>query len=34
MQDFAWNFPTKLVYGPGKLTEVGSVAKTLGKKLF
>ncbi|KXI21076.1 iron-containing alcohol dehydrogenase [Photobacterium sanguinicancri] len=34
MQDFAWNFPTKLVYGPGKLAEVGQVAQGLGKKAF
>ncbi|WP_162047862.1 iron-containing alcohol dehydrogenase [Vibrio taketomensis] len=32
MQNFAWNFQTKLVYGAGKLAEVGQVAKTFGKK--
>ena len=32
MQDFAWNFPTKLTYGPGKIKEVGSVAASLGAK--
>ncbi|WED29384.1 iron-containing alcohol dehydrogenase [Vibrio sp. DW001] len=35
MQDFAWNFQTKLTYGPGKISEVGNVAVSLGaKKVF
>ncbi|WP_176086555.1 iron-containing alcohol dehydrogenase [Martelella sp. HB161492] len=34
MQNFAWNFPTRLTYGPGRLKEIGSIAAGLGKKAF
>ncbi|MBZ4683341.1 MAG: alcohol dehydrogenase [Fusobacteriaceae bacterium] len=32
MQNFNWNFPTQLVYGKGRLNEVGEIAKNYGKK--
>ncbi|KMT66709.1 iron-containing alcohol dehydrogenase [Catenovulum maritimum] len=32
MTPFEWNFPTKLVYGPGRLSEVGQIASGYGKK--
>ncbi|GGA89649.1 NADH-dependent alcohol dehydrogenase [Neiella marina] len=32
MTPFEWNFPTKLTYGPGRISEVGEIAKAYGKK--
>ncbi|WP_372713416.1 iron-containing alcohol dehydrogenase [Ilyobacter sp.] len=32
MNNFEWNFPTKINYGPGKVNEVGEIAKAYGKK--
>lgn len=32
MNNFNWNFPTQLVYGEGRINEIGSIAKTYGKK--
>jgi alcohol dehydrogenase YqhD (iron-dependent ADH family) len=34
MQNFEWNFQTKLVYGPGRVQEVGPIAAGYGKKAF
>ncbi len=32
MNCFNWNFPTELVYGEGRINEVGAIAKNYGKK--
>jgi len=32
MSPFEWNFPTKLAYGPGKISAVGEIAAEYGKK--
>lgn len=32
MQNFEWNLPTKIMYGPGEISKLGSVAKQFGKK--
>lgn len=32
MTPFEWNFPTKIVYGPGRIHEVGTIAAAHGKK--
>ncbi|WP_409969520.1 iron-containing alcohol dehydrogenase [Bengtsoniella intestinalis] len=32
MHNFNWNFPTELVYGEGRIKELGSIAKQYGKK--
>ncbi len=32
MNNFNWNFPTELVYGEGRINEVGAIAKKYGKK--
>jgi len=32
MNNFQWNFPTKLTYGEGRINEVGVIAKEYGKK--
>ncbi len=32
MNNFNWNFPTELVYGQGRVKELGSIAKNYGKK--
>ncbi len=32
MNNFEWNFPTKLTYGAGRVKEVGEIAKEYGKK--
>ncbi|MFI3114774.1 MAG: iron-containing alcohol dehydrogenase [Clostridia bacterium] len=32
MTNFNWNFPTELVYGEGRIKELGSIAKNYGKK--
>ncbi len=32
MTSFNWNFPTELVYGEGRITELGDIAKKYGKK--
>ncbi len=32
MNDFNWNFPTELVYGAGRINEIGKIAKDYGKK--
>lgn len=32
MTPFEWNFPTKMVYGPGRIKEIGSIAAAHGKK--
>ncbi len=34
MNNFEWNFTTKLVYGPGRLSELGTLVKPYGKKVF
>lgn len=34
MNNFEWNFTTNLVYGPGRLSELGSLVKPYGKKVF
>jgi alcohol dehydrogenase YqhD (iron-dependent ADH family) len=34
MNNFEWNFTTTLVYGPGRLAELGDLAKPYGKKVF
>lgn len=34
MNNFEWNFSTNLVYGPGRLSELGELVKPLGKKVF
>ncbi len=32
MTNFNWNFPTEIVYGEGRVKELGGIAKTYGKK--
>lgn len=32
MTNFNWNFPTELVYGEGRISEIGQIAKQYGKK--
>ncbi len=32
MHNFNWNFPTELVYGEGRVKELGAIAKNYGKK--
>ncbi|WZL81171.1 iron-containing alcohol dehydrogenase [Vallitaleaceae bacterium 9-2] len=32
MNNFNWNFPTELVYGSGRINEIGQIAKKYGKK--
>ncbi len=32
MNNFNWNFPTELVYGEGRINEIGEIAKSYGKK--
>lgn len=32
MNNFNWNFPTEMVYGQGRINEVGEIAKAYGKK--
>ncbi len=32
MNNFKWNFPTELVYGSGRINEIGQIAKKYGKK--
>jgi alcohol dehydrogenase YqhD (iron-dependent ADH family) len=32
MNNFNWNFPTELVYGVGRINEIGKIAKDYGKK--
>jgi alcohol dehydrogenase YqhD (iron-dependent ADH family) len=32
MNNFNWNFPTELVYGKGRIMEIGAIAKSYGKK--
>ncbi len=32
MNNFNWNFPTEMVYGQGRISEIGEIAKTYGKK--
>ncbi len=32
MTNFNWNFPTELVYGEGRVKELGTIAKAYGKK--
>ncbi|MBB6479891.1 iron-containing alcohol dehydrogenase [Spirochaeta isovalerica] len=32
MTPFQWNFPTKLTYGEGRISEAGAIAKEYGKK--
>ncbi|WP_214879296.1 MULTISPECIES: iron-containing alcohol dehydrogenase [unclassified Exiguobacterium] len=32
MDNFNWNFPTELVYGEGRISEIGKIAKMHGKK--
>ncbi len=34
MDNFDWNFPTTLTYGPGRLAELGDITKEHGKKVF
>jgi alcohol dehydrogenase YqhD (iron-dependent ADH family) len=34
MNNFEWNFTTELVYGPGRLSELGRIVKPYGKKVF
>lgn len=34
MNNFEWDFSTQLVYGPGRLSELGDIVKTYGKKAF
>jgi len=34
MDNFNWNFTTEMVYGPGRLNELGGIAKEYGKKVF
>ena len=34
MDNFNWNFTTELVYGPGRLAELGKICKGHGKKIF
>ncbi|ASI35340.1 alcohol dehydrogenase (plasmid) [Exiguobacterium sp. N4-1P] len=32
MDNFNWNFPTEIVYGEGRVNEIGKIAKSYGKK--
>lgn len=32
MTNFNWNFPTELVYGQGRINEIGEISKRYGKK--
>ncbi len=32
MTSFNWNFPTEMVYGEGRITEIGEIVKAYGKK--
>jgi len=32
MNNFNWNFPTELVYGKGRINEIGTISKKYGKK--
>lgn len=32
MNNFNWNFPTEMVYGQGRINEIGEIAKGYGKK--
>jgi alcohol dehydrogenase YqhD (iron-dependent ADH family) len=32
MNNFNWNFPTEMVYGEGRISEIGEIAKVYGKK--
>ena len=32
MNNFNWNFPTEMVYGKGRINEIGEIAKVYGKK--
>lgn len=34
MDNFNWNFPTEMMYGPGRLNELGDIAKNYGNKVF
>ncbi|WP_462317180.1 iron-containing alcohol dehydrogenase [Marinilabilia sp.] len=34
MDEFNWNFPTEIIYGTGRLNELGDIAKNYGKKVF
>ncbi len=34
MNNFNWNFPTEMVYGKGRVAEVGEIAKKYGKKVM
>ena len=34
MNNFEWNFPTQMIYGPGRLAELGTITKNYGKKVF
>lgn len=34
MHNFEWNLPTKIVYGPGQLSQLGAQVKPHGKKVF
>ena len=32
MNNFNWNFPTEIVYGQGRIKEIGKIATAYGKK--
>lgn len=32
MNNFNWNFPTEMVYGEGRISEIGEISKAYGKK--
>lgn len=34
MQNFEWNLPTKIVYGPGEISRLGELTKSFGRKVF
>ena len=34
MNNFEWNFLTEMIYGPGRLAELGTITKNYGKKVF
>jgi len=34
MNNFEWNFSTQMIYGPGRLSELGDIVKPYGKKAF
>jgi len=34
MDNFNWDFPTEIIYGSGRLKELGGIAKGYGKKIF